>query len=300
MTEPERDAPDLEDLAAYLDGRLSGERRTRVEERLLRDEDYHEVFLESVQSLHEHGQAEEVGGEVVEPAVWWRSRRVATIAPLAAAATLVAVIGGPRLMLGPTTSTWVAQLNEQAVVDSGEQWDDPGWRRSRGGPDPDRLEREQRAFRIGTHSVDLQVALAAEARIAAMRAATQLETLISEDLLLLSGAYANLRGKIDGGDLDALKVRAAELEEYLEEGFEDTAGDRYLLGRWNEAGRLAALAGDAEVLTGIWRRWRVARGIDQIAPQLEQLEAVVEQPDPDFEAAEEAFSGIARALAGRG
>ena len=45
MIEPVRDSPDLEDLAAYLDGRLSNELKARVEERLARDEDYYEIFL---------------------------------------------------------------------------------------------------------------------------------------------------------------------------------------------------------------------------------------------------------------
>ena len=45
----ESQAADLEELAAFIDGRLSGERKARVEERLLRDEDYYEIYLETVQ-----------------------------------------------------------------------------------------------------------------------------------------------------------------------------------------------------------------------------------------------------------
>ena len=74
-------APDLEDLAAFVDGRLSGERKARVEKRLLRDEGYYEVFLETVRFQQEQGQEGDRVAAVV-PIARWRSWRVA--APLAA------------------------------------------------------------------------------------------------------------------------------------------------------------------------------------------------------------------------
>ncbi len=295
MTDPERDAPDLEDLAAYLDGRLADELKARVEERLLRDEDYYEVFTESLRFQEE--QAEETGGEVVTPAVWWRSWK--TMAPLAVAAALVAALGLPRLMLGPPTGELLKRLDVGAVVAAGDEWADPGWPRLRGDSRSD-LEPEQRAFRIGTRTVDLQVALVAGDRAAASLAAAQLDQWADDDFLVPIGAYADLRARINGGEPDALKIQAADLEDHLAEGLEDAAGRRYALGRWNETGRLAALAGDAEVLAGIWRRRRVARGIEKIEPQLERLEDALEQPAPNFAAAAAAFSEIADALAGRG
>ncbi len=308
MIELERDAPDLEDLAAYLDGRLSGERKSRVEERLARDEDYYEVFLESVRSLQDCGRGEAAGegGVVVRPAAWWQSWRA--IAPLAMAATLVAAVGLARLMRGPSMNEWVTRLDAKAVTNSGDLWDDPDWKRSRGGSDPgsdpDLRRRQEVAFRIGTRTVDLRVALAAEDRSAARRAAADLEKLTGAgDFFPLSGPFAELRELIDGEELGALSARASELESHLADGFEDRPEeDRYRLGAWNEAGRLAALAHDAEVLAAIFRDRRIAQEIERIAPHLDEIEAVVEA-DPgkqDFKAAATAFSQIARALAGRG
>ncbi len=306
MIELEREAPDLEDLAAYLDGRLAGERKAQVEERLLHDEDYYDVFRENVEYLQEHGPQEVGGGEVVAPAAWWRSWKV--IAPLAVAATLVIAFGLWRLILGPSTDQWIAQLDAKAVVSSGTGWDTPGWRVFRGGsassPIQLDLRRQQElAFRIGVRTVDLRIALAAGDRDAAAGAAQQLKDLTVEDLVLsaISTEYASLKDRIDAGELDSLRKQAAELEQYLaKKGFEGPPADRYRLGAWNEAGRLAALAQDGQMLAGIWRRRQVARGIGQIARHIEVLEAALEQPELDFEAAETAFSQIARELAGRG
>ncbi len=302
MIELERDAADLEDLAAYLDGRLSAERKAQVAARLLRDEDYYEVFIENVRYQEE--QAVAGNARVVAPAAWWRSSKV--IAPLAVAATLVAAVSLPRLVLGPPASDWVERLDPAAVTGIAE-WDDPGWDRLRGDADPalrrpDLRRQQELAFRIGSHTVDLRIALEAEDSPAAKNAAIQLEKRAFETMVLMAAAdYGELKVQIDDRDFDLLRTRAAELEEYLaEEAFEGTPATRYALGTWNEAGRLAALTENAEVLAGIWRRRRVAQGIGEIEGHLEALETVVEQPEPDFEAAAAAFSEIATALAGRG
>ncbi len=313
MIELERDAPDLEDLAAYLDGRLSAERRAQVEERLLHDEDYYDVFTENVQFLQQHGQQEQAaagGGEVVAPAAWWRSSKViaALAVPAAIAATLVVAVSLPRLMLGPTIDDWVARLDAKAVTSSKDLWHDPDWQRPRGGSgstpvQPDLRRQQELAFRIGTRTVDLQVALAAGDRTVARGAATQLKQWTGDSFYLLPyrQAWAELMERIDVEDPSALRAEVAELERHLaEQGFEGGPADRYKLGKWNEAGRLAALAKDAKVLAGIWRRQQIARGIPEIANHLGALEAVLEQPELDFAAAEATFSEIADALAGRG
>ena len=98
-------------------------------------------------------------------------------------------------------------------------------------------------------------------------------------------------------------LRAAtggQVEEYLEQGFEGALAASYALGAWNEAGRLAALSRNAEVLAGIWRRRRVAAGVTEIAPHVETLAKALDRPTPDFGSAEQAFSEIAWEMAGRG
>ncbi len=313
MIELERNAPDLEDLAAYLDGRLSAEHKARVEERLARDEDYYEVFLESARFQEEQAAAGE-DAEVVAPAAWWRSW--ATIVPAAIAATLVAAVGLPRLVLGPTTEQWAARLDPASVTGI-KDWRLPGWQTNRGDPDPmpgkvDRQRQRELAFRIGSHTIHLRIALAAGDRSAAKRAARQIERRTDEHDFLIgySTAYEALRNSPEDEEIEALRLRARELEAKLAKSIADVQGaDRYALGQWNEVGRLAALAGSAaegsdraeneKVLAGIWRRRRVATAIDAIGPDLETLEKALDQTEPDFEAAAGAFSKIARELAGR-
>ncbi len=299
MIEPERDAPDLEDLAAYVDGRLSGELKARVEERLARDEDYYEVFLETVRFQEEQGREQQAGGEVVAPAAWWRSRRIQVAAPLAAAAVLAAAVGVPRLIGGPPTAELVARLDAQVVLDN---WVEPGWNVNRGELDPDLLRRQELAFRLGTRTVDLTVALEAGDLHAAGGWAAQLEKLAAgHDVLLPLGfKLTELITQIDGGDLAAAAKGAAQLEAHLADLLKRSEARYFDLGRWNEAGRLAALTDDDEVLAGVFRGRRVARGIEAIEGHLGDLEAALEARPPDFEAADRAFSGIARKLAGRG
>ena len=303
MIELERDAPDLEDLAAYLDGRLSEERRSAVEARLLRDEDYYEVYLETVQFLEQERDAPlatEGGGEVVTPAAWRRSLRY--MAPIAVAATVVAVLGVWRWMVGPPVEEWITQLDATKIVNQ-EEWDDPRWRRTRSGnPQPNRLTPEQLAFRVGTHTVALRIALAAGDPQAAIGPIGQLDNLLadSETLFPFSSDYGDLLSRIEDGDMDRLTADAARLEASLKEFLEGSEAQRYALGQWNEAGRLAALAGDADVLADVFRNRREALNIMGIEQHLGDLEAIVESEPGEqaFQAAEQAFSEIAHALAG--
>lgn len=307
MIERESDAPDLEDLAAYVDGRLSGERKAQVEERLARDEDYYDVFMENVHFLQEQSQqeqAEEGGGEVVAPAAWWRSWRV--VAPLVVAATLVAAIGLGRLSRGPATAEWVARLDAVEIVGL-KYWDHPGWTTTRGAPvSPDVRQREleQTAFRLGARTIDLQVALSARSREEAEIQARRLAILADNDdhLLGMGLIYRELEKSLeDGQDFQALEQRAVDAEAFLKESLGEPAARRFDLGTWMEAGRLAARAGNYEVLAGIVRRGHLARPIDEIQTQLDALERLLDQPEldaTDFETAASTFGEIAKALGG--
>ena len=136
--------------------------------------------------------------------------------------------------------------------------------------------------------------------------------LTAEDLPLVSAQYMQLATRIAedyvhrtvpslGPEVDVLKADADNYEIYLAEGLEDLSQSAFFaLGQWNEAGRLAALAQDAEALTSIYR-WhrRVTRGVAGIEEERRNLRTAIEGPELDFEAAAQAFSDIARALAGR-
>ncbi len=305
MIDIENDVPDLEDLAAYLDGRLSNERRAQVEERLARDEDYYDVFMETVRFQEEQGQAED-GGKVITPA-WWQNWK--SIAPMAVAATLVLTIG--LQSLSPSSPVALAgRLNPEAVVNSGVDWDLLGWWTRRGlentAPSPDLLEEQQHAFRIGTRIADLQIALAAEDRETARDVAAELIELTRKVLVLsfFSDYYVDLRRAVtDGAEIDTLRKEAKNLEKQVVDMLDGPLAERFDLGAWNEVGRLAALSNDAKVLRKIWKRRNLAQDDiqEKIEPHYLALQQALESEENiDFRAAEVAFQKIARDFAGLG
>ncbi len=289
-------AADLEQLAAFIDGRLSGEQKAKVEERLLRDEDYYEVFLETVRFQEEQKAAGEGGGGRV---VWWRSWRVAV--PLVAVVLLVVVVGllvpGER----PLPGDRLALLDPSAIV-AREGWDQPGWTVLRSGNIAEgRYRPEEIAFRLGVRAVDLRVALAADDRQAAERLVSVLEQLAgSSDLLLVSAAYGELGNQFESVEPEALVTQVAKIERSMFESFEEGAPEarRLALGAWSEAGRLAAFSRDAGALARVVRE---DPGIDEVATEIETLELILEGSEPGedaFEEAEVAFRGIAKSLGG--
>ncbi len=297
----ESHTPDLEDLAAFVDGRLSGERKARVEERLLRDEDYYEVFLATVhfqEQSREQSQEEQQGRETERSSTApvaiarWRSWRVA--APLAAAAVLAIAVG----VLRPAGDL-AAVLDAPALVARGETWTDTGWSVTRsGGPGASGLSSQEIAFRLGARTVDLRVALAGDDPQAAIHFAAQAEGWCGDaGLFHLAPHYRHLREQIEsGGETEALLDLARQAEEQLAESFEGPAARRFALGRWAEAGRLAALSGDAGALDRVLRRDPGSRSVAAIESQVERLKGA----DLELAVAEEAFRGILHALAGRG
>lgn len=288
---------DLEELAAFVDGRLSGDRKARVEERLLRDEDYYEVFLETVRFQQEDGRREgRERGAAPVPISRWRSWRVA--APLAAAAVLAVAVG----VLWPFRG--LAGYLDAAAVVAHKDWDDPGWRRPRSGDACSACSPEEIALRLGAQTINLRVALKAGDRPAAQRAAGQ-SAALADAADIFTGLYEELGERLEVEELEALLEPAREAEELLAVSFGKGSPEarRFALGRWAEAGRLAALSEDARALRRIVRRDPGARSEAAIAPQVESLEDLVgrrDLGDEDFAAAGKAFWKILYDLAGRG
>ncbi len=295
----EQQAADLEQLAAFIDGRLSGEQKARVEERLLRDEDYYEVFLETVRFQEEQ---EAAGEGVVGRVVWWRSWRVAV--PLVAAAALVVVVVG-LMMPGeqPLPGDRVALLDPSAIV-AREGWDYPGWRRFRSDSIPEGLRPEELAFRLGIRAVDLRVALAAGDLEAARGHVAQLEELAEKSSLFsVAVAYRNLGKQLGTLDPEGFAAEVVRIERRMFGIFEEETleANRLVLGAWSEAGRLAAFSHDASALARVVRDDPGIDPVDEIATEMETLETILERPEPgveDFDDAVAAFQEIVTALAG--
>jgi hypothetical protein len=294
LSETQYEIPDLEDLAAYIDGRLDGERKAQVEERLLRDEEYHEVFLDTVRFQEE--QAGDVGKLVVPDAGRWRrSWRLAV--PMAAAAILAVAVGLFYPGRGPTADDWVSCLDAEAVLAQGKGWDDPGWSRTRG-PGERPYPPQQLAFRLGVHTLHLRLALGAGDRQASSRQSGKLANLARDaGLLMVPSLYDNL--DTETGDIDVLQAQQAE--ELLVKSYDDSPEGRlFVFGQWVEAGRLAALAGDGDAFARIVRTAPELPANDAISALVKRLESVLKQDkidSDDFTETLRVYDEIVRTLA---
>lgn len=290
MTEARPQELDLEELAAYVDGRLTGERKTRVEEILVRDEDAYEIFLGTVAfeeaSAEPSAPAEPV--RLVRP--WlqssWRAAGALVAAALVAGA-LGVLLQWALFDRGPVAGPQSAELAPSAALP--KEWHHPVWPNLRGGG-----ENDQSAFRLGIRVFDLHVALGASDRALAKRLVPTIESLAKQaGASSALGLYSDLATKIGRND-----VTDEELEDLAEQREADLAESlaltRFDLGRFAEAGRLAALAEDAEVFERRAFRRYLKQAIEDptnedIAANLRAIEKLLEQDQLDHEVLREEF-----------
>lgn len=296
MTESAHKSPDLEDLAAYIDGRLSAERRAAVEERLVRDEDFYEIFQQTASSQDEEDGGQTPGGEVLA----WR-RRPAFLALATAAVLFAAAVGFLILRFGPGQDV-ASVLDAAAIAALDRPWSEPGWssiRSPRG--DLRELSTEELAYRLGVRLVDLRIALAVEDRPRIDRLTEDLEKIsAAAGRRSIAAGFANLRKAVENGELAGAPARLAVLEERLAEGFDvfPGAAARLRLGRWTETVRLAALTGDSDTVR---RLRREAPEVAELAPLLAAIDAVLAEPEPSkakLEALADDLGEASRKLAG--
>lgn len=235
------DQIDLEQLAAFIDGRLSGEARDPVVESLARSDEAYEVFAETLSFGSE---------QTAQPAKALRFWPAAIA--LAAAAGLAVLLGRPltRWLRSPEASALsgvesvaLITLPQDAAARLGVLWEDRSWSVTRGGAT--RLSEPQLSFRLGARSADLGVALSLNDRSAADRLAGEVLELLegvelSEPVAL---RYRDLRTRLQAGtpaaDLVATAVEAeASLATLL-------GSARFDLGRWCAAAELAARLKDS-------------------------------------------------------
>ena len=340
----EDQAQDLEELAAYLDGRLTGERKARVEERLVRDEDFYEVFMATMEFQEEEAERDAEGPEKAK-VVWWRSRKRFTPILVAASLTLVgsvylfrnyqetrawirAAAAENPPMRGiwtlaqyfgdpPDAREWIEKIDPGTIVGL-EGWYQPSWTRYRG----DNIARdyytaEQRAFRLGTRVVELEVALAAEDLAAVERLASMARVFAeASDLFAASSTYRTLVDQIRlldqvegvdpadalSADFDELIRMARAAEALIAEALENspTESRHFRLGIWSEAGRLAAIGNDEKALRLVAIDSLEARKAPEIAAEVARIDQALEdaQSGGDLRSAREAFEGIAKKLGG--
>ncbi len=283
---------DLEELAAFIDGKLTGEARARMVKLLAESEAAHEVFVETVRFQGEEQQLRE-GPEVIPI----RGRRPAFVGtwmvwvPVAAAASLFLFLGRPLFdsLAGPSaldfsTAQIVAELTARGDLGSslGEGWDQPGWSVTRGAAA--RLVESERAFRLGVRNVDLQVALGLQDASLADGFLSDIQEWLGE--IDLSQAvrvqYATIQGLLSesgpSGALAQLGSAEVALDEFL-------ASPSLPIGRWSEAARLAAVVREPQ----FFESEETSRLLDAMDEQ--QL------PEPDVDALRQIRALIADGIA---
>jgi hypothetical protein len=237
---------DLELLAALIDGRLSGEERTRAVKLLAESDEALEVFANVVRDQRVEG------GKVIpmRPSRRWNSWK--TFVPVAAAAA-VAIIMIPRLVSRLGTKSLAAQYAME-LTDAPhysalrEGWTDRGWSVTRGvgreEPGTPRAVEPKYVFRLGVRSVDLQVSLRRGDTALANRLTTEVIATLSnfqmaEDVSL---GYEELKTRLPTDGIDRSIERASTLEGELRERVDNPS--LFAFGQWTSAAELAARTRD--------------------------------------------------------
>jgi hypothetical protein len=296
MTDTGLTAGDAETIAALLDRRLSRSERRQLMERLDREPALYEVFVETVR----YRQSKADGRAYVAS---YPSSRVSCLIPLTVAALLALAVIGPFLaedannLTGASLTRGLAEADRLSASLAGD-WFEQGWRRTRGLA-PLRSELDS-AFRIGVHTVDLEVALrmgrAEDAGLLLRYIDSELRKVDASDHVRLS--YTELLRELDQGlppgealqQVTTIEPQALELLE---------AGYGYAFGKWTEAGKLAARSDNRQLLRSrafrrMLREVRKHEWTDVVSRHLEQIESMVLNRDVPLDLAklEREFTAI--------
>ncbi len=238
-----RRIPDLEDLAAYLDGRLEAAERQAVEERLAEDTDYYQTMVETVHFREEMAADGSVDAGPVTSSRTSPRRPILLWQGLAAAAVLVLAVGLWHFNRSSASELFYATVDAPAVL-AIEGWDQRGWRVNRSTSLPAGLSRSELAFRLGTHQVGLKLALLASDRDLASTAVAHSRQVVEVLGSLKASSYGHLKTDIDSDEpMDELRTLADSIEQGLLKDFEPSTaeGSSLRAGQWCEMARLSAL-----------------------------------------------------------
>ena len=279
MNDPQFSPPsDLELLAAFIENRLSETERRQVEERLAHDEDFYEVYTETLQTLEELEDTEPVPltPTPIAPRFDRRSwtRALSLAAGLILVSGLVLTWAMPRYLLGSTDPTGLStQLADQS------EWHlsslDQVLRGGGDGSDPLFGEWQSLGIRLGARIIDLQVALeTGHWKVAQQAARRQGEDLEDHPLLPMDpeGFFKTLASSLvppkgaehpdlaPGEPERHLRV-LAEKDKLFDETYDELDSRAYHLGKWLESTRLIALSQDERSLRKRLRRLPAAERI---------------------------------------
>lgn len=305
--------PELEELAALIDGRCRAAEAARIRAHLASCAECYEVFSETLHLQEELREDEKPAWGLdpfpfeTRPKVWPRW------AALAVAAALVLGAGtGLWLFLNPTPDLSVVALaeplTEKAPALTKSAWNEV----KRGSGDGEKIATEELAVRAGVAVLNLQVALVSNNKEAADSAVAQVCNVlgISRDQNQPDGAlkssqldypdpgtvpfYGNLRGRFAQNAPATLAAEAAKQAETLRQALEENYFD---LGKWAEAGRLAAIARKPSSLESQQARFLLKqlqgeKDADLPPTVVKAIETVEKLPATQFEALQAAFEQI--------
>ena len=283
-----------EELAAFIDDQLPDEERQELIEHMANCDVCYEVFCATSQLLDEGDEiVEEEDSEgvvaampepekelgpadrkVLRPKVWWR--RTPVWASSLAAAAVVAIVAAVAVMPAPQLDAkgirsyelksgvfpdGVTALSESAKLLLSTLVD-PRWARFRSAQAE--LSSQTISFRIGVRTVDLDVALQADAREPAGEMVNDLTDLVEKDLILsrlpdpeLRDKFLAIHARLEGDEhSSALLSETRSLTETIE-AYLDTDPD-YTLGKWSGSALLAATLKDRDFFEN-WRQRRMLR-----------------------------------------
>ncbi len=237
----DNDRFDLEEIAAFIEGRLTGEARARVIQQLAQSDAALEVYAEAMRL-----RTERAGGNVIPLPIARRRRWIYVAPPLAAAAAalLIMTVQTARSSATSSAAALVAAMGDAPSFAAAlpPDWDQRTWSVTRGGPA--RLGEPELAFRLGVRAVDLEVSLRgmdmtrAELLVAEMqgllRQMSMSQPVVSQYALL--GTRLTERDGASAADLPRLAGDAeGALGDFL-------SSPRFGFGKWCAASELAARA----------------------------------------------------------
>ncbi len=247
MREPASDEtdiehPDLEELAALLDGRLDAQASARVRKHLGECPDCYEIFTETAQLQQEMGPAG--AGEVV-PGPFWRSPSRGIW--LAAAAAVLAVAVGIAVFKEHTESPAAVRVADltQPLLGKKPHLEGLVWHeavRGSGGEEDSGKLREP-SFQVGVELYNLQAGLEANDEPVASGAVAKINGLL-EDFTVdkkVADFYIDLHVQLEKTPPRTFAKSAAKV---ADTAFETSSLDPLYVnfGKWAEAGRLGAIA----------------------------------------------------------
>lgn len=281
--------PELEELAAFLDGTLPEEDRARVMEHLADCEECYEIFAGAA-SFQKDSRADSVV-PFPSPVRRWL--------PLAAAALLAVAVGVPvyRAFMTPpdmAIGELAAPYRDNADAASAELWLGTQYR---GGAGQD-SERVRDYFQLGLQVTNLHLSLVTgKQEISSGTVIPQIYDLLDGEsfygMASYQPSYRELRGKIDEGrPLQELLDKAVELDRDLDGDLEEAPLAPYFdLGKWTAAARLAAVTENPDFFDRRDNRrfpsWFLREERDsieepEVAAALREIQTILGQDEIDY------------------